>query len=62
MVTLPTDVMRSGGDAKRAFEEVFAAMVSFLERSVADEKQHRHAKAQAVAALCVGGHGGSTGH
>jgi hypothetical protein len=24
-------------------------------RGVADEKQHRHAKAQAVAALCVGG-------
>jgi TetR/AcrR family transcriptional regulator, transcriptional repressor for nem operon len=26
-----------------------------LERSVADEQQDRHAKAQAVAALCVGG-------
>jgi TetR/AcrR family transcriptional regulator, transcriptional repressor for nem operon len=55
MVALPTDVMRSGDDAKRAFEEVFAAMVGLLERSVADEKQHRHVKAQAVAALCVGG-------
>jgi TetR/AcrR family transcriptional regulator, transcriptional repressor for nem operon len=55
MVALPTDVMRSGDDTKRAFEEVFATMVGLLERSVADEKQHRHAKAQAVAALCVGG-------
>ena len=55
MVALPTDVMRSGPDTKRAFEEVFAAMVGLLERSVADETQHRHAKAQAVAALCVGG-------
>jgi TetR/AcrR family transcriptional repressor of nem operon len=55
MVALPTDVMRSGPDTKRAFETVFAAMVSMLERSVTDEKQHRHAKAQAVAALCVGG-------
>jgi TetR/AcrR family transcriptional repressor of nem operon len=55
MVALPADVTRCGGDAKRAFEEVFAAMVGLLERSVADEKQHRHAKAQAVAALCVGG-------
>jgi len=55
MVALPTDVMRSGGDTRRAFEEVFAAMVGLLERSVADEKQHRRAKAQAVAALCVGG-------
>jgi TetR/AcrR family transcriptional regulator, transcriptional repressor for nem operon len=55
MVALPTDVMRSGDDARRAFEEVFAAMVGLLERSVADEKQDRRAKAQAVAALCVGG-------
>ena len=55
MVAQPTDVMRCGDDAKRVFETVFAAMVSMLERSVTDEKQHRHAKAQAVAALCVGG-------
>jgi TetR/AcrR family transcriptional regulator, transcriptional repressor for nem operon len=38
-----------------AFEEMFAAMVGVLERRVKDEKQHRRAKAQAVAALCVGG-------
>jgi AcrR family transcriptional regulator len=55
MVALPADVTRCGGDAKRAFEEVFAAMVGLLEQRVLDEKQHRHAKAQAVAALCVGG-------
>jgi AcrR family transcriptional regulator len=55
MVALPADVTRCGGDAKRAFEEVFAAMVGLLEQCVMDEKQHRHAKAQAVAALCVGG-------
>jgi TetR/AcrR family transcriptional regulator, transcriptional repressor for nem operon len=55
MVALLTDVTRCGDDAKRAFETVFAAMVGVLERSVADEKQHRRAKAQAVAALCVGG-------
>jgi AcrR family transcriptional regulator len=55
MVALPTDVMRSGEETRRAFEEVFAAMVKVLERSVSDEKQHRRAKAQAVAALCVGG-------
>jgi AcrR family transcriptional regulator len=55
MVALPTDVMRSGDDTKRAYEEVFAAMVGLLERSVVDEKQHRHAKAQAMAAMCVGG-------
>jgi AcrR family transcriptional regulator len=55
MVALPTDAMRSGEETKRAYEEVFAAMVKVLEQSVTDEKQHRRAKAQAVAALCVGG-------
>jgi TetR/AcrR family transcriptional regulator, transcriptional repressor for nem operon len=55
MVALPSDVMRCGRDTKRAFETVFAAMVGVLERSVTEEKQDRRAKAQAVAALCVGG-------
>jgi len=53
MVALPTDVTRSGDDAKKAFEDVFGAMVGLLERSVAHRK--RHTKAQAMAALCVGG-------
>src|SRR6201993_5585157 len=34
MVALPTDVGRSGISAKRAFETVFRAMVSVLERSM----------------------------
>jgi hypothetical protein len=34
MVALPTDVARSGAIAKRAFETVFKAMVSVLERSM----------------------------
>src|SRR6266481_5997997 len=34
MVALPTDVARSGVSAKRAFETVFKAMVSVLERSL----------------------------
>ena len=55
MVALPTDVMRCGGDTRRAFESVFATMVAVLERNVTGEKQQRRAKAQAVAALCVGG-------
>jgi TetR/AcrR family transcriptional repressor of nem operon len=33
MVALPTDVSRSGQNTKRAFETVFQAMVSVLERS-----------------------------
>lgn len=55
MVALPTDVARSGVAAKRAFETVFKAMVSVLERSLIDKKGPRRAKAQAIAALCIGG-------
>jgi AcrR family transcriptional regulator len=71
MVALPTDVSRSSASTKRAFETVFQAMVSVLERS---SKEHgsprrtengssrrtekgssRRTRAQAMAALCVGG-------
>ena len=55
MVALPTDVARSGVNARRAFETVFSAMVSVLERSLADKKRPRRTKAQAIAALCIGG-------
>jgi AcrR family transcriptional regulator len=41
MVALPTDVARSGVSAKRAFETVFKAMVSVLERSLV---QRRHGR------------------
>jgi len=55
MVALPTDVARSGTSAKRAFETVFRAMVSVMERSIADKRKPRKSKAQAIAALCIGG-------
>jgi TetR/AcrR family transcriptional repressor of nem operon len=55
MVALPTDVTRSGASAKLAFEMVFKAMVSVLERGMSSEVSARHAVAQATAALCVGG-------
>lgn len=55
MVALPSDVARSGADAKRAYEAVFKAMVSVLERSLRDPSRPRHARARAIAALCVGG-------
>jgi AcrR family transcriptional regulator len=58
MVALPTDVSRSDASAKRAFETVFQAMVSVLERSStqnASSPRTRRMKAQAMAALCVGG-------
>jgi TetR/AcrR family transcriptional regulator, transcriptional repressor for nem operon len=55
MVALPADVTRGGKSAKRAFETVFTAMVSILERSLEQSRRTRCARAQAVAALCVGG-------
>lgn len=55
MVALPSYVARCGDNVKRAFETVFKAMVSVLERSLADGKRPSHARAQAIAALCVGG-------
>jgi TetR/AcrR family transcriptional repressor of nem operon len=55
MVALPSYVARSGKNVKRAFETVFKAMVSVLERSLLDKEHPNHARAQAIAALCVGG-------
>jgi TetR/AcrR family transcriptional regulator, transcriptional repressor for nem operon len=55
MVALPTDVARSGQSAKQAFETVFQAMVSVLERSATKNGLPRRAAAQATAALCIGG-------
>ena len=55
MVALPTDVTRSGKKVKCAFETVFQAMVSVLERSMPQKGQPRCTRAQAIAAMCVGG-------
>lgn len=55
MVAIPSDVARSGESAKRAFETVFKAMVSVLERSLVDKNRPRRIRARAIAALCVGG-------
>jgi len=55
MVALPSDVARSGKSVKQAYERVFKAMVSILERSVAEKNRSGHATARAIAALCVGG-------
>ena len=55
MVALPTDVSRSGVSARRAFETVFKAMVSVLERSLTKTGSGRHRTAQTIAALSTGG-------
>jgi AcrR family transcriptional regulator len=55
MVALPTDVARSGISAKRAFQTVFNAMVSVLERSLIEKGRRRRTTAQSIAALAIGG-------
>jgi len=55
MVALPTDVSRSDESARRAFQTVFCAMVSVLERSMKPARPGRRAAAQAAAAMCIGG-------
>jgi AcrR family transcriptional regulator len=55
MVALPSDVARSGENAKRAFQSVFEAMVELLERSAAPNGRSSRSSALAIAALCVGG-------
>jgi TetR/AcrR family transcriptional repressor of nem operon len=55
MVALPGDVTRGDARLKRAFETVFAAMVNILERSMNGRGRDAHVRAQATAALCIGG-------
>src|ERR1700739_422908 len=55
MVALPTDVARSGKTARRAFETVFKAMVSVLERSLMEKDRQRRTTAQAIGAFHRGG-------
>lgn len=55
MTALPTDVARGSVSTKRAFETVFRAMVSVLERSTVKNGGPQRDSAQAIAALCVGG-------
>ena len=55
MTVLPTDVSRSSPNVKRAFEDVFRAMVSVLERSMQPNGRPSRVTAQAITALCVGG-------
>lgn len=57
MVALPSDVARGDSRAKGAFENVFRAMTGILERNLsnASDGELSRARAQAIAALCVGG-------
>lgn len=55
MVALPTDVRRNGNAVKQAFESIFVAMVDMLARDMDGARRTRLMRAEAIAALCVGG-------
>lgn len=55
MVALPGDVARSDEAARHAFETAFCAMVRMLEGSQGDRQDRNRTRAQATAALCIGG-------
>ncbi len=55
MVALPSDVTRSDRRARCAFETVFSGMVRVLQRGMPQGNRGSRSKAQAVAAMCVGG-------
>jgi AcrR family transcriptional regulator len=55
MVALPTDVARCGEETRQAFETVFRAMVNVLERSLDRNGTKGRVRAQAIAALSIGG-------
>ena len=55
MVALPSDVARGDERVKTAFETVFKAMVTLLDRDVRNSHKPREETAMAIAALCIGG-------
>ena len=55
MVALPSDVARSDGKVRDAFNGVFRAMVTMLGRDVKSTTRQPEDTALAIAALCVGG-------
>jgi len=55
MVTLPSDVARSGPVVKRAFERVFSAMTEVFEEALKREGRPDERLAMAIAGICVGG-------
>jgi AcrR family transcriptional regulator len=55
MVTLPSDVARSGPVVKRAFERVFTAMAQVFEEALRREGRPDRTLALSIAGICVGG-------
>jgi len=56
MIALPSDVARSNENAKRAYQNVFEAMVAFVGARLGQKGPHQSGtSALAIAALCVGG-------
>lgn len=55
MIALPSDVARGGPAVRRAYGNVFSAMVAMFESSFGPGRDDSRMRALAVAALCAGG-------
>jgi len=55
MVTLPSDVARSDRMVRKAFEDVFKAMVDLFDESLRRDGPRDRGRALAIAGMCVGG-------
>jgi len=55
IVALPGDVARSGGNAKRAYENALKAMIEHLQADTPTAGRPDRSSALAIAALCIGG-------
>lgn len=55
MVALTSDVARSDGNVKRAYETALEAMIEHLQADVGESGRPNRAEALAIAALCIGG-------
>ncbi len=55
MVTLPSDVARRDRRVRKAFEDVFKAMVDLFDESLRRDGLRDRGRALAIAGICVGG-------
>ncbi|MGH6864667.1 MAG: TetR/AcrR family transcriptional regulator [Methyloceanibacter sp.] len=55
LIALPSDVARGGAPVRRAYSQVFKAIVGELEKGLRANGSGRRREALAIAALCVGG-------
>ena len=55
MIAVPSDVARGGDDGRRAYRQVFEAMVTLFQTNLPGPQDQARQQALMLAALCVGG-------